>query len=228
MCDNIAPVVESYLSLEAIAQLREYNEKLDVVNTLEIDGKYDEMLDEALNAMAVYHENRLAVKKAKHALKRIQQNNLAEQLRSLLNEAMGKKNYGVASNIIKIADLLLLSDELIDSIRPKLKLKILNIKEVDAYLDSSFNAIIECNTNLASEIVEEGLLKHTSSKRLKKRREDIKKFVTKKKEIESKKEIKQKSGIPRKERQNIVMQEDNCDMIDYSIPIKNIPKITRK
>lgn len=228
VCDSLAPVIESFLSLEAIERLHDYNEKLDVVHTLEMEGKYDKMLEEALKAMAIYHENGLAIEKAKHALQRIQQNKLLEELRSLLNEAMEKRDYRIASNIIRIADQLLLSDEYINSIRSKVKLKISNIKEVDAYLDSSFNAIIGFNTNLALEVVEEGLLKHTSSKRLKKRRDDIKQLITNIKEIDSKKEITQIPIIPRKDRRIEKILNDSVGIIDYSSTNKNIPKITRK
>lgn len=178
VCDNLAPVIDSYLSLAAIDRLREYNEKLDTIHVLESEGRYEEMLEESIAAIALYQENGLALEKARHALTHIQQNKLTKQLRSYLDEAVDKREYGIASDIIKIADHLRLIDDGINAYRSKVKLKISNIKEVDDYLDSSFKALMDLDTNLALQVVEEGMLEHTHSKRLKQRREDVKRFIT--------------------------------------------------
>ena len=52
VCDSLAPVIESFLSLESIDNLREYNNKLDDIHRAEIEGDYDKMLDIASKAIA--------------------------------------------------------------------------------------------------------------------------------------------------------------------------------
>lgn len=179
VCDNLAPVIESYLSLEAIERLRDYNEKLDVIHALEIEGRFEDMLDESLQAISLYKENGLALEKARHALTYLSRKKLTEQLQSSLNGAMGKRDYRLASVIINLADSLSLVEDAMNEVSGKIKTKVANIKEVDMYLKTSYDALIELDTNTALQVVEEGILKHTHSKRLKKRREDIKIFITK-------------------------------------------------
>ena len=99
VCDTLAPVIESFLSLESIEDLREYNAKLDEVHRLEVACDFDAMLETALEAIAIYKENGLAVDKAKQALKKSNEVQLKIQLLTLLNSTIEKKNY-LAANVI--------------------------------------------------------------------------------------------------------------------------------
>lgn len=179
VCDNLAPVIESYLSLEAIERLRDYNEKLDVIHALEKEGRFEEMLDVSIQAISLYKENGLALEKARHALTYLSRKKLTEQLQSSLNGALGKRDYRLASVIINLADSLSLSDAAMNEVSGKVRINVAKVKEVDGYLNSSFAALIELDTNRALQVVEEGMLKHSHSKRLKKRRDDIKSFIVK-------------------------------------------------
>lgn len=64
VCDHLAPVIDSFLSLEGIQLQTEYNAKLDEVYALESSGEYEQMLQTALEAISIYRENALAVGKA--------------------------------------------------------------------------------------------------------------------------------------------------------------------
>ena len=110
VCDTLAPVIESFLSLESIEDLREYNSKLDEVHRLEISGDYDRMLDVALEAIATYKENGIAVEKAKQALKKSNEIQLASQLATLLNSTIEKKNYLAATAVIRLIENLTLKN----------------------------------------------------------------------------------------------------------------------
>lgn len=71
VCKKTAPVIEAYLTSESVKFLRQYNSKLDLVHRLEEEGKYQEMFDTAMEAMALYPDDKEAVEKAKIALRHL-------------------------------------------------------------------------------------------------------------------------------------------------------------
>lgn len=177
VCDSIAPVIESYLSLEAIELLREYNEKLDSIHALEAVGNYEAMLDTAMEAIALYKENSLALEKAKHALIHLNNTKLRSQISGLLNRAMEKKNYLAASALLKLIDSFSIDVLEFSEVRTEVRSQLSRKNEIDKILDESYKAIVELDTSRALQIVEDGLFKYSSSKLLQFRRDDIKKFI---------------------------------------------------
>lgn len=177
VCDSIAPVIESYLSLEAIELLREYNEKLDSIHSLEAVGNYEAMLDTAMEAIALYKENSLALEKAKHALIHLNNTKLRSQISGLLNRAMEKKNYLAASALLKLIDSFSIDVLEFSEIRTEVRSQLSRKNEIDKILDESYKAIIGLDTSRALQIVEDGLSKYPSSKLLQFRRDEIKKFI---------------------------------------------------
>ena len=117
VCDSIAPVIESYLSLEAIELLREYNEKLDSIHSLEVAGSYEAMLETAMEAISLYKENGLALDKAKHALIHLNNDKLKSQFSYMLKSEMEEKNYLFASVLIKLMDRLAIDTSVFLDIR---------------------------------------------------------------------------------------------------------------
>lgn len=177
VCDSIAPVIESYLSLETIELLKEYNEKLDSIHSLEVAGNYEAMLDTAMEAVALYKENSLALEKAKHALIHLNNAKLKSQISGLLNSAMEKKNYLTASALLKLIDSFFIDVLEFSEIRTEVRSQLSRKNEINKILDESYKAIIELNTSRALQIVEEGLSKYSSSKLLQFRRDDIQKLI---------------------------------------------------
>lgn len=177
VCDNIAPVIESYLSLESIELLREYNEKLDSIHYLEAAGDFDAMLDAAVKAIALYKENGLALDKAKHALIHINMDKLKSQFSILLNTAMGKKDYLAASSLFELIDSFPIDDLEFSAIRSEVLNQLSRNNEIEKILDESYKAIIALDTAMAMQLIEDGLSKYPSSKLLQIRREDIKKLT---------------------------------------------------
>lgn len=177
VCDSIAPVIESYLSLEAIELLREYNEKLDSIHSLEAVGDYEAMLDTAMDAIVLYKENSLALEKAKHALIHLNNTKLKSQISGLLNSAMERKDYLTASALLKLIDSFSIDALEFSEIRTEIHSQLSRKNEIDKILEESYEAIIELDTSRALQIVEEGLSKYSTSKLLQFRRDDIKKLI---------------------------------------------------
>lgn len=193
VCDSIAPVIESFLSLESIEDLREYNAKLDEVHRLEIACEYDSMLKTALEAIAIYKENGIALEKAKQALKRNAEVMLTNELVSLLHTTIDKNNYLVATAIIRLIENMNLKVPELSSLKSDVSTQLSKKNEIDVILNESYKAIISLELSNALVIVESGLVKFPSSKLLHDRRDEIKNFTANIKEIQNKSEGKKKS-----------------------------------
>lgn len=194
VCDTLAPVIESFLSLESIEDLREYNSKLDEVHRLEISGDYDRMLDVALEAISIYKENGIAVDKAKQALTKSNEVQLASQLSILLNSTIEKKNYLAATAVIRLIENFHLDVPELASIKSEVKEQLAKEKaqtskekEIDEILKNSYKEFIALHTDVALNIVTEGLEKYPASKLLQYRRDEIIKFAETIEEIRKKK-----------------------------------------
>lgn len=177
VCDSIAPVIESYLSLEAIEHLREYNEKLDSIHSLEASGDFEAMLDTAMEAIALYKENSLAIDKAKHALIHLNNEKVKSQISTMLNSALEKKNYHAASALLKLMEFFPIETLGFSDIRTEVRNQITRKNDIDEVLNESYKAIIQLDTTRALQIVEDGLSKYSSSKLLQFRRDDIKQLL---------------------------------------------------
>lgn len=192
VCDNLAPVIQSFLSLEAIELSSEYNEKLEEVHRLQIAGEYDRMFDIALEAISIYKENGLAVEKAKQALKHISEEQLNSQLSTLLNSTIEKKNYLAATAIIRLIENFHLEVPDYVILKSEVKSQLLREKDIDEILKESYKAIITLELAKASDIVERGLKKYPSSKRIQFRRDDIRNLTSSINDLQKKSEVKKK------------------------------------
>ncbi|MDE6577452.1 MAG: hypothetical protein K2J82_07105 [Muribaculaceae bacterium] len=193
VCDHLSPVVDSFLSLESIEKLRDYNDKLEEVHALEIAGKYEEMVEASVKAMSLYRENDLAIEKAHQGLKKLQISKLEKIILSLLEDALEKKNLNLTQGILKMIDILELSTDKLEKLKKEVKKKISRKKDVDEILQKSYLALINLDTDSALRIIEEGLIIHTASKRLQNRRKEIQTFIQ---NLNIKKESKTKPSRP--------------------------------
>lgn len=177
VCDSLAPVIESFLSLESIDNLREYNNKLDDIHRAEIEGDYDKMLDIALEAISIYKENGLAVEKAKQALTRKNEALLITKLISLLHTTIEKKNYLAATAIIRLIENFKLEVPELPTLKSEVGSQLSRGNDIDKMLKESYKSIISLDHNNALKIIESGIKKYPSSKLLQYRREEIKSFT---------------------------------------------------
>ena len=177
VCDHLAPVIDSYLSLESIESLRDYNTKLTEVHSFEVVKDYAAMLETAIQAMSLYKDNGLAIEKARQAIIKLQETQLENKIVGILEDAISKKNLNLASGILKIVDMFEVSDDKIEELGKDIKKKIARKRDVDEILQRSYLALIDLKTEDALKIVEEGLLIHAASKRLQIRRSEIQTFI---------------------------------------------------
>lgn len=178
VCDRIAPVIETYLSLESIELLREYNEKLNAIHSLEATGNYEDMLDTAMAAVALYKENGLALDKAKHALIHLNNDQLKKQISIMLENAIEEKNYLQASVLLNLFDAFSIDSTEFNEVRSDVRNQLSRKNEIDIILDETYKSIIELDTAKALQIVENALSKYSSSEHLQHRRDDIKKLIS--------------------------------------------------
>lgn len=198
VCDTLAPVIESFLSLESIECLREYNAKLNEIHRLEVSRDYDMMFDIALEAMAIYKENGIAVEKAKQALKRNNDILLMNQLKTLLNSSMDKKNYLGAIAVIEIIQYFNFEISDFTEVKSEIESKIAKEKDINDILKNSYEKIIQFQLEEASEIVECGLIKYPSSEFLQQRRNEIMSIKAKISSLQKKEDGKKKPYKPLK------------------------------
>lgn len=176
VCDNLAPVIESYLSIENIRLMSEYNKKLDYIHTLEAAREYEAMLNAAIEAIPLYKENGLAVEKAKHALSHLNKVKLKETITSLLNSSIEKGNYTYAYSLLEIAKSFSIDDTDLISIISEVSSLLARKDVIDRILYAAYHAMIELDITSAIQIIEEGLRKYPMSESLQIRRDDIKKM----------------------------------------------------
>lgn len=178
VCDCLAPVIQSFLSLEAIELSSEYNEKLKEVHRLQMSGDYNKMLDVALGAISIYRENGLAVEKAKQALLYLNNDQLKSQLSTLLDSTIEKKSYIAAAAVIRLIENFHFEVPDLASLRSEVKSQLSREKDIDEILKASYKFIVTLDLAKASEVVKTGLEKYPSSKLLQFRRDDIRNLST--------------------------------------------------
>lgn len=199
VCDNLAPVIQSYLSLQAIDLLQEYNKKLDAIHTLEADGNYEEMLNTAMEAISLYRENSLALDKAKHALIHLNQFKLKKQISDNINNAIEKEDFTLADSLFQLLDSFGIDTSEFATFRSEVRNQLFCKNEIAKILDDSYEVLIELNTDKALQIVKEGLDKYPSSELLQCRQDEIEKFsckILKEKENDKKLYSKSPQGGP--------------------------------
>lgn len=178
VCDHLAPVIQSYLSLEAIELSRKYNENLDIIHSLEAEGNYEMMFDTAMKAISIYKENGLALEKAKHALLHLNENKLKNQILGILNNFITEKNFALASVLFRLLDLLSIDIHELASLRVETENELFQESDIDKIIKRTYKAIVEIDTTEALQIVEEGILKYPKSESLQHQRDDIKHFIS--------------------------------------------------
>lgn len=176
VCDHLAPVIESYLSIENIQLKYEYNEKLDLVHALEVSRDYEAMLNAALDALTLYKENGLAVEKAKHALFHLNQKKLQEITSSLLDASIDKKDYITANSILNIIENLSIDNSDFWEVKKEINSQLEYRLDIDKILEEAYKLMVMLDIKNALQIIEDGLKKYPTNKLLQIRCEDIKKM----------------------------------------------------
>lgn len=232
VCDSIAPVIETYLSLESIKLLREYNEKLNAIHSLEATGNYEDMLDTAMAAVALYKENGLALDKAKHALIHLNNAQLKRHISAMLDNAIDKKNYLMASLLLKLFDAFSIDSSEYNDVRADVRNQLSRKNDIDKILDETYKALIELDTTKALQIVEDGLTKYSTSKLLQHRRDDIKKLINSLGSIKKAEDKRRQFPRPQHKSDESITKlhptPSSASIIDLEPSKRKFPKVKRK
>ena len=164
VCDRIAPVIESFLSLEEIEHAREYAEKLSDINKHESSGEYNKMLECALKAIASYQQNDIAVNKAQLAIKLDIEAKIKKRLLSIIDKSVSEANYLLADTTIKIWKALKFDSEAIKDKKDIVQLKLEEHTLVENVKSNLAEALLIGGFNNALEIIDKSLLKYPENK----------------------------------------------------------------
>lgn len=102
VCERVAPVVESFLSLEQIDHAREYEELLSEVYSFESEQDYDKMLQTALKAANTFSQNDTAISKVHLAIKLSTEKRVQEFILTKIQEHVDSTEFETAQTFIKL------------------------------------------------------------------------------------------------------------------------------
>lgn len=229
VCDCLAPVVESFLSLEKIECTTEYNEKLDLIHQLEIASEYERMFDVSLEAIALYKDNTLAVKKAKIALKQLQEKKASKKLTSIIDKAIKSGDFTFASCAVEVWEKIGLNKAIALEYKNKIS-ELENAKHaVEDAIEQATNFIFLFQPNEALNIIEAALVKFPADIRLVDIRDKVKTFIQKQNEQASNVTAKSKYPKPTRHKNGSepVKMPQEGDIINLSSKKRKFPKVKR-
>lgn len=166
VCDRIAPVIESFLSLEEIEHAREYAETLSEINRHESSGEYNKMLESALKAIASYQQNDIAVNKAQLAIKLDFQTKIKKQLLAIIDKSISEENFLLAVTSIQIWKTLKFDTETIKDKKDLVQTRFDEQKFMKKVNYDVTEALLMGDFNKGLEIIDKSLLKYPENKPL--------------------------------------------------------------
>lgn len=230
VCDRLAPVVESYLSLEKIQRTTEYDEKLDLIHKLENDSEYEKMFEESLEAITLYQDNLLAVKKAKVALKQMQEKKSSKKLSDIIEKAIKANHFYEAEYAIEVWEKLGLSKSVALEYKNKVAEHLERIEAVEDTVEKTSQMVFDFRPNEALQEIESALSEYPTDERLHNLRDKVKSFITKQKAFISENQAKKKYPIPvrsKPETTEDLKPKDIDSSIDVTTKRRKFPKVKR-
>lgn len=166
VCERIAPVVESFLSLEQIDHAREYEELLSDVYSFEAEQDYDKMLQAALKAACTFTQNDTAISKVHLAIKLAYEKKFKNYILSKIVEYTECNNYTMASAYVSLWQNLKFDNSLILSYVETINAKLNIASNKDQILRQVINNILNGAFSEALTIIETELLTYKDSTEL--------------------------------------------------------------
>lgn len=230
VCDRLAPVVESYISLEKIECTTEYNEKLDLVHQLENDGEYEKMFDVAIEAIALYKDNLLAQKKAKFALKQMQEYKISKKLVDIINNAIRCHELNKVSCALDLWDEFNLCPTEVSEYKKIFAENIEKTKVIEEIITNVNKLIFNYQPLEAQQLIESVLPKFPTDERLLTLRDKVKIFVVKQNEYFDNTQTRRK--FPKPIRPKIEMNDSHTvsseeSTIESPSKKRKLPKVKR-
>lgn len=228
VCDRLAPVIESYLSLENIDCTIKYNEKLDLIHQLEENGEYEKMLETAVEAIALYKNNSLALKKAKEALKLIYEKLISQKLKKIIDIGFDSNQFDLVSGALNIWRELGLTSSIAQESENKLAWHLKNKKTIDETIYEVTQLILDYQPSEAERIIENVLDGYQTDGRLLNLRNKIRNFIQEQKRNNLKNVRKFPTSSKGNEKNNKVSSIISTEQpINLTSPRPKYPKIKR-
>lgn len=166
VCERVAPVVESFLSLEQIDHAREYEELLSDVYSFEAEQDYDKMLQTALKAASTFTQNDTAISKVHLAIKLAYEKKYQDYVLSKISENIECKNYATANAYISLWQNLKFDNALILSYIETVNAELNKASHEDKILRQVTDNILNGAFTEALTIIETELLTYKDSSEL--------------------------------------------------------------
>jgi hypothetical protein len=177
VCDHIAPVIESYLSLEKIKHAREYTDMLSEITKFENRGEWTKMIQASLDAISIYKDNDVAFQKLRIALKSELDDRMVKSLSNLINSALKKQDYMYADVILNLWSKLGVPKEKMSSFKYDVSKHKKYKEHIDKVMSDILDSILKLEYQKAIELVDIELNAYPSEKLLKERKEQLQHFV---------------------------------------------------
>ena len=226
VCERVAPVVESFLSLEQIDHAREYEELLSSVYSCEADHDYDKMLELALKAASTFSQNDTAISKVRLAIKLAYEKKSQEYILSKIAEYTESNNYTIANAYICLWQNLKFDNSLILSYVEKINVELNRAGHIHQILKQVTDNILNGAFSDALTIIETELLTHNDSTELLDLRSKVQNLI---KNIEYKEKPRK---LPKPMKKSLETIGSSVDSVDTKIAIvqtkRKFPKVKRK
>lgn len=177
VCDCVAPVIQSYLSLDKINRAKLYADALSQIDQCEHEGNYTRMANEAVSAITTYEDNALAVDKLRLAIHRECQTETQRVLLSLIGSALTDDKYELAECAITIWDELHLSPTDIVDYKASVKMHKTTQESVDLIIADAKNRMTHAQPQESLTILDKALAEHPAEKRLLEYRQIVQEFI---------------------------------------------------
>jgi uncharacterized transporter YbjL len=177
VCDRLAPVIESYLSLEKIEHANQYTTLLSQIKDFERIEDTNQAIQTALDAIAIYEDNDVAVSKLKENIKAEVDNKISLTISELLHAAVESEDYVTANCIIELCDRSMLSIPTINEYRAKVTEAKAYSERISAITTEVFNLAIDLKQREALELLDKALLSYPTDEQLLSQREKIQQFI---------------------------------------------------
>ena len=166
VCERVAPVVESFLSLEQIDHAREYEGLLSEVYSFEAEQDYDKMLQVALKAASTFIQNDTAISKVHLAIKLSIENKIQEYILTKVKELVDKNEFASAQSFIALWHNLKFDKSMISAYGKLVDEELSIVAHKDLINNRLVNSVLNGNFSEALTIIETEILTHGKSTEL--------------------------------------------------------------
>lgn len=226
VCERVAPVVESFLSLEQINHAREYEELLSEVYSSEASSDYENMLTAALKAASTFNQNDVAVSKIHLAVKLQYEKSLRDNLLENIKKQIEEGQYFDAQASIRLWHFFRFDNMLIVPFSEKVEKELAKLTRDKALKDEITQFIIDGNHSEALRVVETEILSNPDVPELKELRSKIQNII---KSTESTDKVRKIPKPPKREKDTKVIptEKEGTTPTTLGCKHKKFPKVKR-